>query len=119
MLKMIGIAAACVRHASAKRPQMGQVVFLLLIHYTNTKTWNSPLLHLFYCIVICNRIDLSQVVRAFHSLATADLSNGMRFGESQAFDSGQQSAEIRFFRMLAFGNQEYSSDFYSQGSSNA
>lgn len=28
MLKMIGIAAACVRHASAKRPQMGQVVFL-------------------------------------------------------------------------------------------
>lgn len=31
MLGMIGIAAACVRHASAKRPQMGQVVFLLLI----------------------------------------------------------------------------------------
>ncbi|XP_038892555.1 proline-rich receptor-like protein kinase PERK9 isoform X2 [Benincasa hispida] len=83
MLKMIGIAAACVRHASAKRPQMGQVV------------------------------------RAFDSLATADLSNGMRFGESQAFDSGQQSAEIRFFRMLAFGNQDYSSDFYSQGSSKA
>lgn len=83
MLGMIGIAAACVRHASAKRPQMGQVV------------------------------------RAFDSLATADLSNGMRFGESQAFDSGQQSAEIRFFRMLAFGNQDYSSDFYSQGSSNA
>ncbi|KGN52026.1 proline-rich receptor-like protein kinase PERK9 isoform X1 [Cucumis sativus] len=83
MLRMIGIAAACVRHSSAKRPQMGQVV------------------------------------RAFDSLATADLSNGMRFGESQGFDSGQQSAEIRFFRMLAFGNQDYSSDFYSQGSSNA
>ncbi|XP_022967960.1 proline-rich receptor-like protein kinase PERK9 isoform X2 [Cucurbita maxima] len=83
MLKMIGIAAACVRHASAKRPQMGQVV------------------------------------RAFDSLAATDLSNGMRFGESQAFDSGQKSAEIRFFRMLAFGNQDYSSDFYSQGSSNA
>ncbi|KAG6574008.1 Proline-rich receptor-like protein kinase PERK9, partial [Cucurbita argyrosperma subsp. sororia] len=79
MLKMIGIAAACVRHASAKRPQMGQVV------------------------------------RAFDSLAATDLSNGMRFGESQAFDSGQKSAEIRFFRMLAFGNQDYSSDFYSQG----
>ncbi|KAG7032122.1 Proline-rich receptor-like protein kinase PERK9, partial [Cucurbita argyrosperma subsp. argyrosperma] len=83
MLRMIGIAAACVRHASAKRPHMGQVV------------------------------------RAFDSLGTADLSNGMRFGESQAFDSGQQSAELRFFRMLAFGNQDYSSEFYSQGSSNA
>lgn len=40
MLRMIGIAAACVRHASAKRPQMGQVVFLLLICNTNTYNRN-------------------------------------------------------------------------------
>lgn len=56
VLRMIGIAAACVRHASAKRPQMGQVVFLLSIHNTNMKTQNPPLLHLVNRIVLILRL---------------------------------------------------------------
>lgn len=58
----------------------------------------------------------SQVVRAFDSLATSDLTNGMRVGESEVFDSAQQSAEIRLFRRMAFGSQNYSTDFFSQTS---
>ncbi|KAJ1412024.1 Serine/threonine-protein kinase, active site [Sesbania bispinosa] len=65
------------------------------------------------------RPRMGQVVRAFDSLAASDLTNGMRLGESQAFDSAQQSEEIRLFRRMAFGNQNYSSDFFSQGSLNA
>ncbi|KAH7516622.1 hypothetical protein FEM48_Zijuj10G0154500 [Ziziphus jujuba var. spinosa] len=82
MLQLIGIAAACVRHSSAKRPRMGQVV------------------------------------RAFDGLATSDLTNGMRVGESEMFNSAQQSEEIRWFRRMAFGSQDFSTDFFSQGSSN-
>ncbi|KAL2334203.1 hypothetical protein Fmac_015416 [Flemingia macrophylla] len=56
------------------------------------------------------RPRMGQVVRAFDSLATCDLSNGMRIG-----DSTQQSAEIRLFRRMAFGfgNQDYNADFLS------
>ncbi|XP_027097414.1 proline-rich receptor-like protein kinase PERK8 [Coffea arabica] len=79
MFRLIEVAAACVRHSSAKRPQMGQVV------------------------------------RAFDSMATSDLTNGMRVGESQIFNSAQQSEEIRLFRRMAFGSQDYSTDFFSQG----
>lgn len=61
---------------------------------------------------------VSQVVRAFDSLATSDLTNGMRPGESEAFNSAQQSAEIRLFRRMAFGSQDYSTDFFSQASLN-
>ena len=56
----------------------------------------------------------SQVVRAFDTLATADLTNGMRVGESELFNSAQQSEEIRLFRRMAFGSQNYSTDFFSQ-----
>lgn len=56
----------------------------------------------------------SQVVRAFDGLATSDLTNGMRVGESEVFNSAQQSAEIRLFQRMAFGSQEYSTDFFSQ-----
>ncbi|PON87958.1 Mitogen-activated protein kinase kinase kinase [Trema orientale] len=82
MYRMIEIAAACVRHSSAKRPRMGQVV------------------------------------RAFDSLAASDLNNGMRVGESEVFNSAQQSEEIRWFRRMAFGSQDYSTDFFSQDSLN-
>lgn len=58
----------------------------------------------------------SQVVRAFDGLAVADLSNGLRVGESEIFDSAQQSAEIRLFRRMAFGSQNHSTDFFSQSS---
>ncbi|KAK4842571.1 hypothetical protein QYF36_023969 [Acer negundo] len=80
MFRMIEAAAACVRHSSAKRPRMGQVV------------------------------------RAFDTLAASDLSNGMKVGESEIFNSAQQSAEIRWFRRMAFGSQNYSTDFFTQGS---
>ncbi|XP_061990520.1 proline-rich receptor-like protein kinase PERK9 [Rosa rugosa] len=82
VFRLIEIAAACVRHSSAKRPRMGQVV------------------------------------RAFDSMATSDLTNGMRVGESETFNSAQQSAEIRLFRRMAFGSQNYSTDFFSEGSGN-
>lgn len=83
MFRMIEIAAACVRHSSAKRPRMGQVV------------------------------------RAFDGLAASDITNGMRVGESEVFNSAQQSEEIRWFRRMAFGSQDYSTDFFSQDSLNS
>ncbi|KAK4597249.1 hypothetical protein RGQ29_015002 [Quercus rubra] len=60
------------------------------------------------------RPRMGQVVRAFDGLATSDLTNGMRVGESEVFNSAQQSAEIRLFQRMAFGSQEYSTDFFSQ-----
>ncbi|KAE9605647.1 hypothetical protein Lal_00024866 [Lupinus albus] len=64
------------------------------------------------------RPRMGQVVRAFDSLAASDLTNGMRLGESEAFNLAQQSAQIRLFRKMAFGSQNYSSDFFSQDSLN-
>ncbi len=61
----------------------------------------------------------SQVVRAFDGLATSDLTNGMRLGESEAFDSAQQSAEIRLFQRMAFGSQDYSTEFFSHSNLNS
>ncbi|GER43835.1 protein kinase superfamily protein [Striga asiatica] len=77
MFRLVEAAAACVRHSSAKRPKMGQVV------------------------------------RAFDSMAAPDLTNGMRVGESEIFNSAQQSAEIRLFQRMAFGSQDYSTDYLS------
>ncbi|XP_022759348.1 proline-rich receptor-like protein kinase PERK8 [Durio zibethinus] len=59
------------------------------------------------------RPRMSQVVRALDSLdESSDLTNGMRPGQSEVFDSAQQSAQIRMFRRLAFGSQDYSSSFF-------
>ncbi|XVE53391.1 hypothetical protein DITRI_Ditri02bG0200600 [Diplodiscus trichospermus] len=63
------------------------------------------------------RPQMGQVVRAFDSLATSDLSNGMRVGESEAFNAAQQSEEIRWFRRMAFGSQNYSTGYFSENSS--
>ncbi|XP_044490395.1 proline-rich receptor-like protein kinase PERK9 [Mangifera indica] len=62
------------------------------------------------------RPRMGQVVRAFDGLATSDLNNGMRVGESEVFNSAQQSEEIRWFQRMAFGSQSYSTDFFSQSS---
>ncbi|KAJ8546280.1 hypothetical protein K7X08_018863 [Anisodus acutangulus] len=65
------------------------------------------------------RPKMSQVVRALDSMdELSDLSNGVKPGQSGIFDSREQSAQIRTFQKMAFGSQEYSSDFfnYSQGS---
>ncbi|CAJ1932176.1 unnamed protein product [Sphenostylis stenocarpa] len=64
------------------------------------------------------RPRMGQVVRAFDSLGGTDLTNGMRLGESEVFDSAQQSEEIRLFRRMAFGSQNYSTDFFSHASLN-
>ncbi|PIN13427.1 Serine/threonine protein kinase [Handroanthus impetiginosus] len=62
------------------------------------------------------RPKMGQVVRALESMATTDLANGMRVGESEMFNSAQQSAEIRLFRRMAFPSQDYSTDFFRQNS---
>ncbi|KAF2546433.1 hypothetical protein F2Q70_00020683 [Brassica cretica] len=59
------------------------------------------------------RPRMSQIVRAFDSLAEEDLTNGMRLGQSEVIDSAEQSAEIRLFRRMAFGSQNYSTDFFT------
>lgn len=63
------------------------------------------------------RPRMGQVARAFDSIGASDLTNGMRVGESEVFNSAEQSAEIRLFRRMAFGSQNYSTDFFSQNSS--
>lgn len=59
-----------------------------------------------------------QVVTALSMSDSGDLSNGLRVGESQLYDSAQQSAEIRWFRRMAFGSQDYSTEFFSNPSRN-
>ncbi|KAJ6721059.1 PROLINE-RICH RECEPTOR-LIKE PROTEIN KINASE PERK10 [Salix viminalis] len=56
------------------------------------------------------RPRMGQVVRAFDTLAAADLTNGMRVGESELFNSAQQSEEIRLFRRMAFGFMDFEMD---------
>ncbi|XP_013649329.2 proline-rich receptor-like protein kinase PERK9 [Brassica napus] len=65
------------------------------------------------------RPRMGQIVRALESLSAEDLTNGMRLGESEVFDSAQQSAEIRLFRRMAFGSQNYSTDFFTHTSYNS
>ncbi|KAJ6707605.1 PROLINE-RICH RECEPTOR-LIKE PROTEIN KINASE PERK8 [Salix viminalis] len=61
------------------------------------------------------RPRMSQVVRALDSLdESSDLSNGMRPGQSEIFDSRQHSAQIRMFQRMAFGNQDYNSEFFER-----
>ncbi|XP_076954381.1 proline-rich receptor-like protein kinase PERK8 [Bidens hawaiensis] len=61
------------------------------------------------------RPRMSQVVRALDSIVecTTDLTNGMKVGQSEIFDSREQSAQIRLFQRMAFGSQDYSSDYFN------
>ncbi|GFZ18971.1 protein kinase superfamily protein [Actinidia rufa] len=64
------------------------------------------------------RPRMSQVVRALDSMGElSDLTNGMRPGQSEIFDSRQQSAQIRMFQRMAFGSQDYSSDYFDRSHS--
>ncbi|XP_038718279.1 proline-rich receptor-like protein kinase PERK9, partial [Tripterygium wilfordii] len=66
-----------------------------------------------------NRPRMREVVRAFESIGAEDLTNGiMRVGESEIYNSAQQSEEIRRLQRMAFSGQNYSSEFFSQDSSN-
>ncbi|KAF3443935.1 hypothetical protein FNV43_RR13625 [Rhamnella rubrinervis] len=64
------------------------------------------------------RPRMGQVVRALDSLDDlTDLSNGMRPGQSEVYDSAQHSAQIRMFRRMAFGSQDYSTDYFNRSHS--
>ncbi|KAK9114666.1 LOW QUALITY PROTEIN: hypothetical protein Syun_021463 [Stephania yunnanensis] len=62
------------------------------------------------------RPRMGLVMRALDSAGdSSDLSNGMRPGQSEVYDSAEQSAEIRMFRRMAFGSQEdYSTGYFSR-----
>ena len=104
---MIEAAAACVRHSAAKRPRMGQVTTLDSFHILFLLRRKPDSLLFLICL---------QVVRALDSLDDdiSDLSNGVKPGQSEVYDSAQQSAQIRMFRRMAFGSQEYSTDFFER-----
>ncbi|KAJ6814202.1 proline-rich receptor-like protein kinase PERK12 [Iris pallida] len=56
------------------------------------------------------RPRMIQVVRALDTDGDmTDLTNGVKVGQSQVFNSGQYSSDIRKFRQLAFGSGEYES----------
>ena len=114
MFRMIEAAAACVRHSAIKRPRMSQVICSLELETFLNACFNFE-------DTKCACIDLrvtSQVVRALDSLDEfSDLNNGMKPGQSSVFDSAQQSAQIRMFRRMAFGSQDYSSSFLNESQS--
>ncbi|KAL1551207.1 Proline-rich receptor-like protein kinase perk9 [Salvia divinorum] len=62
------------------------------------------------------RPSMGQVVRAFDNLATSDLTNGVRIGESEIINSAVQSEAIRLFQRLGSGSKEVSSDFFDPSS---
>ncbi|CAN1296193.1 Proline-rich receptor-like protein kinase PERK10 [Linum perenne] len=83
MFRMIESAAACVRHAAAKRPRMGQIV------------------------------------RALDDIAAADLTNGMRIGESEIIRRTEESAQLRFMQRMAFGDPDFSTEFFTRSTMNS
>ncbi|KAL5725993.1 Proline-rich receptor-like protein kinase perk9 [Ranunculus cassubicifolius] len=68
------------------------------------------------------RPRMGQVLRALDSLGyDSDLRNGMTPGQSGIYNSAQESAEIRLFRRMAFGSQDYTSttELFSNQSSHS
>ncbi|KAK4416295.1 Proline-rich receptor-like protein kinase PERK8 [Sesamum alatum] len=64
------------------------------------------------------RPRMSQVVRALDSMdELADLNNGVKPGQSGIFSSREHSAQIRMFQRMAFGSQDYSSDYLNDSQS--
>ncbi|KAF0931637.1 hypothetical protein E2562_005595 [Oryza meyeriana var. granulata] len=61
------------------------------------------------------RPKMGQVVRVLDSLTDVDLSNGVQPGKSQMFNVAN-TADIRQFQRMAFGSQDFSSE-YSQSRS--
>ncbi|KAG0452115.1 hypothetical protein HPP92_025842 [Vanilla planifolia] len=58
------------------------------------------------------RPRMVQVMRALDSDGDmGDLSNGVKFGQSQVYESGQYSADIRRFRRMALGTEDFNSDY--------
>ncbi|RWW31367.1 hypothetical protein GW17_00004003 [Ensete ventricosum] len=85
MLRTIEAAAACVRHSAPKRPRMVQVANL-------------------------------GVLRALDSEGSlSDLSNGVKFGQSTVYNSGQYSADIQKLRRMAFDSGSFSIEYDHSG----
>lgn len=64
------------------------------------------------------RPKMSQVVRALDSMEElADLNNGVKPGQSGIFSSREHSAQIRMFQRMAFGSQDYSSEYFNNSQS--
>ncbi|KAH6791872.1 Protein kinase superfamily protein [Perilla frutescens var. hirtella] len=64
------------------------------------------------------RPRMSQVVRALDSMEEmADLNNGMKPGQSGIFSSREHSAQIKMFQRMAFGSQDYSSEYFNNSQS--
>ncbi|CAM8890316.1 unnamed protein product [Rhodiola kirilowii] len=64
------------------------------------------------------RPKMGQVVRAFDSMGElADLTNGVKPGQSGIFNTAEQSAQMRMFQRMAFGSQEYSNGFFNESQS--
>lgn len=63
------------------------------------------------------RPRMGQVVRAFESMIASDITNGMPVGESEIFNTPAQSSEMRWLQKMAFGNQDFSTDFFSPNGS--
>ncbi|KAL0408798.1 UNVERIFIED_CONTAM: Proline-rich receptor-like protein kinase PERK9 [Sesamum radiatum] len=89
MFRMVEAAAASVRHSSVKTQDGTE---------------------------FCHFVDTCQIVRALEPMVNSDLANGMNIGESEMFSVGEQSAEIRWFRRMAFGSRDNSPGFYSPDS---
>ncbi|KAF8779285.1 hypothetical protein HU200_002966 [Digitaria exilis] len=62
------------------------------------------------------RPKMGQVVRVLDSLTDVDLSNGVQPGKSQMFNVAN-TADIRQFQRMAFGSQDFSSEYNQSRSS--
>lgn len=113
MFRMIEAAAACVRHSATKRPRMSQVFLSFTCRNFHAlgllRRYMLKSKHSFGSFVF------GQVIRALDSLdELSDLSNGMRPGQSEIYNTREQSAQIRMFQRMAFGSQDYSTDFFDR-----
>ncbi|CAI0386351.1 unnamed protein product [Linum tenue] len=61
------------------------------------------------------RPRMMQVVRALDSDETGDLTNGMKYGQSTMYNSGQYNEEIMKFRRMALGSDDSGEFGYSTG----
>jgi hypothetical protein len=111
MFRVIEAAAACIRHSAARRPKMGQVSYL---HCSKPDKQKSLSLHLLFTTKPSSSLGF-QVVRVLDTLTDIDLSNGVQPGKSQMFNVAN-TADIRQFQRMAFGSQDFSSE-YSQSRS--
>jgi hypothetical protein len=131
MFRVIEAAAACIRHSAARRPKMGQVHTTdhrqnHNLHCSKSDKLNVHQLCIMHCFFTLHDLFVAhqnlpsstgfiQIVRVLDSLTDVDLSNGVQPGKSQMFNVAN-TVDIRQFQRMAFGSQDFSSD-YSQSRS--